>query len=206
MQNLKHKFIKQCDITADILNNCEEQFGVGGLKPIIYIANEESILGYTFDANNEYVTDINLSSSPNGEFFKWENVEFQNEAHATFNLGDNLNYTHSIVMKLRAPTAERLSQFHKLAGARVVVIIQSRIQNNPVLPTLPENRIYLFGAFNALRMTNGSSDFGPGQDVLSGFSITLEGYETKPEFEIRPLPATYTSTTPISEFLGIITV
>jgi hypothetical protein len=189
-----------CEITTGINLGCSG-YTVGGNNRL-WLLNKNEILRSFKNADGGIEDIIKKETAAPGVYY----VSFYVDA-AIETLGGNSDlvvnggqrsFQHNVVLTIPSGTQEVLKFIADLGLSNVVAIIESKNPNEQV-NFLNENKFYVFGLGNGLKLATNSNGLGIVNADLAGSTIVLQSFETTPHSEVEltynAVPVAPTTTT-----------
>lgn len=98
--------------------------------------------------------------------------------------GGQRSFQHNVVLTIPSGTQEVLKFITDLGLSNVVAIIESKSPNEQANFT-NENKFFVFGLGNGLKLATNSNGLGVVNADLSGSTIVLQSFETSPHAEVE---------------------
>lgn len=196
--------IDDCQLADDIRLGCED-YAVGGTSTTMYFMNQDSVSGFTRNADNS-IKDIVFKPG----YIKALKVQF---AAKTGNAAQPLqgdqtsskNFAQTIGFTLKGANQEIYNSIMQLGRSNgFYVIVIPNVQNDPSGLINKEKRMFMFGTTTPLVMATSETTFGAAETDGVQSVVTFTGAQTELSPEIVPDPTVYTSTLPNAEFLAAI--
>lgn len=162
-----------CNITKGLNSQlCKDT--VGGVQAF-YITNFENVTGTTISADTHYITGIDMAIDSNYYEFKPD----KNTGSFQQNIlgGDNqsVGYQHVAQMQFSKNEADSLNTIKLLAVANVSILVKER-----------SGRVYMLGHNEGMQLQEGSFESGNSISEGNNWSLTFNGEERYPCYEVDP--------------------
>lgn len=175
-----------CEITSGINLGCSG-YTVGGNNRL-WLLNKNEILRYFKNADGGVTDIVKKETAVPGTYY----VSFYVDA-AIETLGGNSDlvvnggqrsFQHNVVLTIPSGTQEVLKFISELGLSNVVAIIESKTPNEQTNFT-NENKFFVFGLGNGLKLATNSNGLGVVNADLAGSTIVLQSFETTPHSEVE---------------------
>lgn len=195
-----------CVLTSDLIADCEDAFGVGGVYKRLIFINFDDVASKSVSTDGNDVkklTDLTLDPGTRAYAIEAGIDSTTITSTKATNSGQH-NFQQTVALSLPYLTAEAAAVVKQMVAGDYLVLAQTRTLNKAVGPVEKENRLIALGVYNGLSAgnTNGAAvtTAGPTQDIVSGTQVTLAGTELDLYVEVEPDTYVY-GNTPIASFI-----
>lgn len=176
--------ITDCALNTSFPLDCKNSRG--GIKKIAFavFADNLAVGGAQGPTNSSGI--ISNWSNANGKFYVYavrSSVATGNNKRTT-NKGNGSTFSASAIStQLEKQSADKSQELLKLEGNRVFALVTDR-----------NGKVWLYGGWNGLDVTEIDEQFGTAMGDFNGYKITLAGEEEYPPLEVTSgiVPALYT--------------
>jgi hypothetical protein len=177
-----------CLITSGVNELCE--YSVGGINRI-WLANKIDIAGYVLNTDSSVQA---ITMQPLKLFYQFEFSNSTGLATSTIQINTGQkNFLQTVGFSIPRSEQAIINTIEDLGLSNVVAIVESRVAWPSGSTFEGENRYFVFGRLNGLKVATMNAGFGQAETDYSGFVLTLTSTETENYRELVPDSGTYTT-------------